>query len=62
MTTNVPLLVRFAAPFGRVGEPSGPEEIGVSNTERSPVVAESFLNSRGESRFTKVRNETTDDE
>jgi len=61
MTTSVPFLLRFATPFVCIRESSEPEEIGVSSTQRNLVV-ESALNDRGESRFTRVRNETTDDE
>ena len=61
MTTNTPLLLHFATPFSRVREFAGPEGNGTSSTERNSV-AESSLNDRGESRFTRVRNETTDDE
>jgi len=62
MTTNIPFLLRFATPFGRVRESGRSERIGAASAERDPVVTESSLNSRGESRFTRVRNETTDDE
>jgi hypothetical protein len=61
MTTNVPFLLRFATPFTRVRESDVPEGSDTSSTERN-LVAESSLNNRGESRFTRVRNETTDDE
>ena len=62
MTIKVPLLLRFARPFGRVAESDEPEMSGASATERNAVAAESLLIGRGESRFTRVRNETTDDE
>ena len=62
MITNVPFLLRFATPFAHVRELGGPEGNGSSSrTEQNPV-AESSLNNHGESRFTRVRNETTDDE
>jgi hypothetical protein len=61
MTTNVPFLLRFATPFGRAREPGGRQEVHIPSTEPNPV-AESSLSNRGESRFTRVRNETTDDE
>lgn len=62
MITNVPLLLRFARPFGRIGESDEPEKISASGIERNAVAVESFFVGRGESRFTRVRNETTDDE
>lgn len=62
MTTNLPFLLRFATRFGRVAESGEPENTGASIAERDALVAESSLLSRGESRFTRVRNETTDDE
>jgi hypothetical protein len=62
MTTSVPLLLRFATPLGHVLESGGAEGIDVTSAERNLDVTESSLNSRGESRFTRVRNETTDDE
>jgi hypothetical protein len=62
MTTNVPLLLRFATPFGRVRESGEPEGLNVSSVDRNPAVTDFSSNSRGESRFTRVRDETTDDE
>lgn len=62
MTTNVPFLLRFATPFVRIRESGEPEGLNTSSAERSPVITESSLKSRGESRCTRVRNETTDDE
>jgi hypothetical protein len=61
MTTNTPFLLRFATPFNRVREFGGPEGNGTSSTDPTPAAASS-LNDRGESRFTRVRNETTDDD
>ena len=62
MITKVPLLLRFARPFGRVVESDESDIGGVSSTGQNAVAAESLLIERGESRFTRVRNETTDDE
>ena len=62
MTTNIPLLLHFATPLVRVRKPGEPEELGASSSEWNPVATEISSNSRGESRFTRVRNETTDDE
>jgi hypothetical protein len=62
MTTNIPFLLRFATPLGHVRESGGAEGIDAASAERNFVVTESSLNSRGETRFTRVRNETTDDE
>jgi hypothetical protein len=62
MTTKIPLLLHFATPLVRVRKSGEPEELSASSGQRNPVATESSSNSRGESRFTRVRNETTDDE
>lgn len=62
MTTNVPFLLRFATPLAPVREPGEPEGLKGPGTERNAISAESSLSRRGDSRFTRVRNETTDDE
>lgn len=62
MIIKVPLLLRFARPFGRVDKSDESEIGGVSSTGQNAVAAKSLLIERGESRFTRVRNETTDDE
>lgn len=62
MTTNIPFLLRFATPLGQTrksGEPDGADAV---RTERNRGITESSLIRCGESRITRVRNETTDDE
>jgi hypothetical protein len=56
MTTSRPFLTRFAMPI---------EERGTDEPDHEPTSngdAPQSCEARGESRFTKVRNETTDDE
>jgi hypothetical protein len=62
MTTNIPLLLRFAMPLGHTRESGGPEGADAAHTGRNLLITESSLNRCGESRITRVRNETTDDE
>jgi hypothetical protein len=59
MITNIPFLLRFATPLASVREPEGLKAPG---SERNAIPTESSLSRRGDSRFTRVRNETTDDE
>jgi hypothetical protein len=62
MTTNVPFLLRFATPLGHVRESDESVGIDAASAEQNLAVTEFSLNRRSESRFTRVRNETTDDE
>ena len=61
MTTNVPFLLRFAQPFGTPNELPADKAGEVPATEMASGAGQSIIGQR-ESRFTRVRNETTDDE
>jgi hypothetical protein len=56
MTISRPFLTRFAIPI----EERGSNEPGPEPT--ASVVADQSCEIRGESRFTRVKNETTDDD
>ena len=56
MTTRVPFLVRFAQPIER------PIRTETKREDAAANAGNQAHESRGESRFTKVLNETTDDE
>jgi hypothetical protein len=49
-------------PLGHTRESGGPEGADAAHTGRNLLITESSLNRCGESRITRVRNETTDDE
>jgi hypothetical protein len=56
MTTSRPFLTRFALPIVESTQDEAVQEV------RSQYQAGQMQASRGESRFTRVKNETTDDE
>jgi hypothetical protein len=61
MTSKVPFLARFATPLAPARESAEPVELRASNTEKNSFATVSSRTGR-DSRFTRVRNETTDDE